>query len=126
MLADAKNDAPPDDPAKATASLKDSVDSLRRRGYQFDTTLPDKAPAMLVPAVLEDGTTSWRVGFQNFYAITRYNRSFLYAMAVNDLADAVAARYQAAQSAAPAAAIPAAAIAPTAVPTPTATAAAKP
>ncbi len=100
VLADSKNDAPPDDPAKATASLKDTVDSLRRRGYQFDTTQPDKAPAMLVPAVLEDGTTSWRVGFQNFYAITRYNRSFLYAMAVNDLADAVAARYKAAQAAA--------------------------
>jgi hypothetical protein len=33
----------------------------------------------------------YRVGFTNFYAITRYNRSQLYASAVNDLAEAIAA-----------------------------------
>jgi membrane-bound lytic murein transglycosylase B len=110
VLADSRNEMPPDDPAKATASLKDTVESLRKRGYQFDTTLPGKAPAMLVPAVLEDGSTSWRVGFQNFYAITRYNRSFLYAMAVNDLADAVLARYKATPAAATAPAASAAAM----------------
>jgi membrane-bound lytic murein transglycosylase B len=49
---------------------------------------------MLVPAQQEDSTT-WRVGYQNFYAITRYNRSLLYAMAVNDLADAIAAQFRA-------------------------------
>jgi len=49
---------------------------------------------MLVPAMLEKGN-SWRVGFQNFYVITRYNRSLLYAMAVNDLADAIATEYKA-------------------------------
>jgi membrane-bound lytic murein transglycosylase B len=35
---------------------------------------------------------SYRVGFRNFYVITRYNRSPMYAMAVNDLAQAIAAR----------------------------------
>ena len=33
----------------------------------------------------------YRVGFTNFFAITRYNRSMLYASAVNDLAVAIAA-----------------------------------
>ncbi len=97
VLADAMHDASPDDPARAEASLKYTVGGLRERGYRFQTTLPDAAQAMLVPAQQETATT-WRVGFQNFYVITRYNRSFLYAMAVNDLADAIAARHRATAS----------------------------
>jgi membrane-bound lytic murein transglycosylase B len=38
---------------------------------------------------------SYRVGFNNFYVITRYNRSPLYAMAVNDLAQALVERIHA-------------------------------
>jgi membrane-bound lytic murein transglycosylase B len=33
----------------------------------------------------------YRVGFANFYAITRYNRSTMYASAVSDLAAAIGA-----------------------------------
>jgi membrane-bound lytic murein transglycosylase B len=93
VLSDATNAASTDDPAKAQAALRDTVQSLKARGYQFDTTQPATAQAMLVPAMLESGN-SWRIGYQNFYTITRYNRSFLYAMAVSDLADAIAARYK--------------------------------
>jgi len=45
---------------------------------------------VLVPLRLADGI-EYRVGFTNFYAITRYNRSTLYASAINDLAEAIAA-----------------------------------
>ncbi|MET0279853.1 MAG: lytic murein transglycosylase B [Steroidobacteraceae bacterium] len=101
VLSDASHDAPPDDPAKSELALKETVSGLRARGYRFDTTLPAESKAMLIPAALQQGT-AWRVGYQNFYVITRYNRSLLYAMAVNDLADAIAARYQAAAAAPPA------------------------
>ena len=102
VLAEAYNDHAPDDPANAKLVLNDSVESLKKRGYVFQTTLPDTARVMLVPAQLADSLT-WRVGLQNFYAITRYNRSPLYAMAVNDLAQQIAERYRAAPAALPAA-----------------------
>jgi len=94
VLAEAYNENSPDDPADAKLALSDSVESLHKRGYVFQTTLPDRSRAMLVPAQLENSLT-WRIGFQNFYAITRYNRSPLYAMAVHDLAQEIAARYRA-------------------------------
>lgn len=72
-------------------ALTETVGSLRARGLRFDTSLPDSAPAMLVRLRLAGGT-EYRVGFTNFYAITRYNRSQMYASAVSDLADAIAAR----------------------------------
>lgn len=95
VLAEASHETPPDDPAKAEVALKESVASLRARGYRFETSLPADARAMVLPAVQQQGT-DWRIGFQNFYVITRYNRSMLYAMAVSDLADAIEARYRAA------------------------------
>lgn len=73
-----------------TAGLAESVGSLRKRGIRFDTTLPADAPAMLVSLPVGFGS-EYRVGFTNFYAITRYNRSLMYASAVSDLADAIAA-----------------------------------
>jgi len=91
VLVDATTNVAPDDPAAVKMALNETVARLRKRGYYFDSTLPDAMPAMLVPAALEQGM-SWRVGFQNFYVITRYNRSPLYAMAVHDLAEAIAAR----------------------------------
>jgi membrane-bound lytic murein transglycosylase B len=72
-------------------ALTETVGSLRARGLRFETSLPADAPAMLVTLRLAGGT-EYRVGFTNFYAITRYNRSQMYASAVNDLADAIAAR----------------------------------
>ena len=73
-----------------TVALTETVGSLRSRGVRFDTTLPADAPAVLLQLAGRDGPEH-RVGFANFYAITRYNRSQLYACAVSDLSDAIAA-----------------------------------
>jgi membrane-bound lytic murein transglycosylase B len=70
-------------------AMKDTVGSLRQRGIRFQTSLSDDTPATLVPLAVGFGT-EYRVGFANFLAITRYNRSLMYASAVSDLADAIA------------------------------------
>jgi membrane-bound lytic murein transglycosylase B len=72
----------------AKLELNETVQSLRDKGVRFETTLPADAPALLIVAEGKDGPV-YRVGFNNFYALTRYNRSPMYAMAVHDLGDAV-------------------------------------
>lgn len=94
VLAEATQDGTPDDPAQVKLALEDTVGSLRERGYRFETPLAETAQAMLVPAPTEQ-SLAWRVGFQNFYVITRYNRSAMYGMAVHDLAQALLARRKA-------------------------------
>jgi membrane-bound lytic murein transglycosylase B len=69
--------------------MRDTVESLRRQGVEFTTDLPAKAPAMLITLAGTEGTEYW-VGFQNFYTITRYNRSAMYALAVFQLSEAIA------------------------------------
>ena len=51
-------------------------------------------PAMAVELEGEDGREYW-FGFNNFYVITRYNRSPMYALAVHQLAQALHARHHA-------------------------------
>ncbi len=73
-------------------ALKDTLGSLRQRGFEVAYDAADDTPATIVNAPLAPDRANYRVGFNNFYVITRYNRSPLYAMAVSDLADAIAAR----------------------------------
>jgi membrane-bound lytic murein transglycosylase B len=68
--------------------LNETLGSLRARALTIPSTLPDDTPAILLAAPQQDAM-GYRVGFQNFYVITRYNSSPLYAMAVYDLAQAV-------------------------------------
>jgi membrane-bound lytic murein transglycosylase B len=51
---------------------------------------------VLISAEQRDGP-AYRVGFHNFYVITRYNHSARYAMTVYDLATILAARVHGAQ-----------------------------
>jgi membrane-bound lytic murein transglycosylase B len=78
--------ARPDDQNELT--IRDTVGSLARQGVQFTTDLPATAPAILVSLEGDEGDEYW-VGFQNFYAITRYNRSVMYALAVFQLGQAI-------------------------------------
>jgi membrane-bound lytic murein transglycosylase B len=93
VLAKINHPNSPDEPGSQKLSLDYTLAGLRTRGYVFNSTLPDEAPAMLVPAQFEQ-SFAWHVGYQNFHVITRYNRSTLYALAVHELAEAIARRYR--------------------------------
>lgn len=71
--------------------LDETVGSLGAHGIKVDLEVPPATPAVLISAEQRDGP-AYRVGFHNFYVITRYNHSARYAMTVCDLAAAVAAR----------------------------------
>jgi membrane-bound lytic murein transglycosylase B len=68
---------------------------LAAKGYRPAEAAPD-LPATLVTLEGADGPEPW-IGYQNYYVITRYNRSPLYAMAVHQLAQALKAREAVAQ-----------------------------
>jgi membrane-bound lytic murein transglycosylase B len=54
------------------------------------TAIADR-PAALIDLVTPNAATEYRLGYRNFYVITRYNRSSFYAAAVMDLAAALRA-----------------------------------
>jgi membrane-bound lytic murein transglycosylase B len=70
--------------------LNETVGSLRAKGVLFQTGLPPETAAVFL-ALRESDGPGYRVGFHNFSVITRYNRSNLYALAVTELAAALAA-----------------------------------
>jgi membrane-bound lytic murein transglycosylase B len=72
-------------------ALSETIGSLTAKGVSFEASLPPEAPALLIAADEPDGV-HWRVGYNNFFVITRYNHSPLYAMAVFELAAAVKQR----------------------------------
>ena len=75
--------------------LKPQTSLAKFAGYGVTLTEP-QPPGMELGALIElqtaQGPEYW-VGLQNFYVITRYNRSPLYAMAVYQLAQQIRAQY---------------------------------
>lgn len=90
-------DQPPALPARAEQPLAEdfpiqpehTLAELAALGLDFDagTLAPDTA-ATVIELEGIDGSEYW-IGLNNFYVITRYNRSPLYAMAVHQLADEI-------------------------------------
>ncbi len=66
-----------------------SVGELRAAGFDISGEPGDSALATIVH--LAGSPDEYWAGFNNFYAITRYNHSILYAMAVMQLAEAIRA-----------------------------------
>jgi membrane-bound lytic murein transglycosylase B len=77
--------------------LNETVDSLNAQGVEVLGGETGATPVVLISAEQQDGP-AYRVGFKNFYVITRYNRSARYAMAVHDLAEAIVKRVNPQQS----------------------------
>ena len=75
--------------------LDATVGSLRALGYRFETDLPDDAPARVFAMERDEDSTEYWVGFNNFYVITRYNRSSKYALAAHQLSLAILSAYEA-------------------------------
>jgi len=71
--------------------LDRTIDGLNAQGVRVESDAPGSTRVVLLLAQQQDGPT-YRVGFNNFHALTRYNHSALYAMAVDELAQAIAQR----------------------------------
>ncbi|MFN7087625.1 MAG: lytic murein transglycosylase B [Burkholderiales bacterium] len=75
------------------------IGELRRGGVTPLAPVSDELAAALFSVETETGPRYW-LGLQNFYVITRYNRSINYAMAVRELAHGLRAQLEANKAAA--------------------------
>ncbi len=79
--------------ASVGLDLSTTVGELRRKGVTGAVDLADAEPAALFRMVTEDGDEYW-LGLHDFYVITRYNRSAMYALAVLQLSEAITKRFE--------------------------------
>lgn len=66
---------------------------IKKSGLKSQTDLKADAPAGIYEFKLKKASEHW-LGFHNFYVITRYNRSPMYAMAVHQLSQAIKEKAQ--------------------------------
>jgi membrane-bound lytic murein transglycosylase B len=66
----------------------------------LDTNAEAATPVLVIDLPTPGQPTEYMLGLQNFYVLTRYNRSFFYALAVYELGQRVKARMQAEAAAA--------------------------
>ena len=67
-----------------TLKASDTIGSLSKKGVVFSTALSADSNAELLTYEGANGTEHW-VGFHNFFVITKYNRSVMYALAAFQL-----------------------------------------
>lgn len=75
-------------PQETGLSPPTTLGALRSAGVLFDGDLPDETPAGLLLMHGADGPEYW-LALPNFYVITRYNRSYMYALVVHQLGQAI-------------------------------------
>ena len=76
-----------------TLKATETVASLSGKGVMFVTEMNGDSKTELLTYEGSDGTEHW-VGFHNFFVITRYNRSVMYALAVHQLGQEIALRIE--------------------------------
>ncbi len=74
--------------ARRNFKTEKTAAAIAAGGFQAGVDIDPATPANLLELELEDGESHWMT-FHNFYVITRYNRSPLYAMAVFELSEAI-------------------------------------
>lgn len=72
---------------------KYTLGSLAKAGFSSTADFGGETPASLVRLELKTGEKYW-LGLQNYYVITRYNHSRMYAMAVHQLSQEILKQYQ--------------------------------
>ena len=75
-------------PQESGLSPPTTLGALRAAGVLFDGGLPDETPAGLLLMQGAAGPEYW-LALPNFYVITRYNRSYMYALVVHQLGQAI-------------------------------------
>lgn len=80
-----------DTPALLAEGIRPARLPAELAGLGVDADGAPELPAALIDLTTPDNPTEYRLGFNNFFVLTRYNRSSFYAAAVMDLAETLRA-----------------------------------